>query len=70
MRDNSGKGKSKNNVRDPTLKEHEAGRGRTPERSSRETEMTGTRAADAAPRTGRPRSGTAATNSRSSPDGG
>lgn len=24
MRDNSGRGKSKNNLRDPTLKEHEA----------------------------------------------
>jgi hypothetical protein len=57
MRDNSGKGKSKNNVRDPTLKEHEAARGRTPERSSRETEITGTRAADAGSRTDRPRSG-------------
>ncbi len=28
MRDNSGQGKSKNNLRDPTLKEHEAAGGR------------------------------------------
>lgn len=27
MRDNSGKGESKNNLRDPTLKEHERARG-------------------------------------------
>lgn len=30
MRENSGKGKAKNNVRDPTLKEHAAERGNDP----------------------------------------
>jgi hypothetical protein len=57
MRDNSGKGKSKNNLRDPTLKEHEAAGGRMAERPGREMERD-MRAAGAEAGTGRPRSAT------------